>query len=78
MKDKTIACLKLCSMPADERIAYEVMMWLRYSKKAVNAKLKELAERGYIQYSTSLSNAWLTEKGKEILREVTYANKRAD
>jgi DNA-binding MarR family transcriptional regulator len=73
MKDKTIACLKLCSMPADERIAYEVMMWMRYSKKAVNAKLKELVERGYIQYGTSQSDAWLTEKGEKALREATNA-----
>jgi DNA-binding MarR family transcriptional regulator len=68
MKDKTINCLKLCSMATDERIAYEVMMWLKYSKKAVHTKLEELAKRGYIQYNTSLSDAWLTEKGKSTLK----------
>ncbi len=45
-------------------------MCMRYSQKAVYAKLHELARKGYIEFGTSIPCAWLTEKGKSALRNV--------
>jgi hypothetical protein len=71
MKDKTIDCLKLCSMPimSDERESFKKEICCKYSCKAIFTKLNELWERDYIGYGTFAFGAWLTEKGKKTLRE---------
>jgi hypothetical protein len=40
----------------------------RFSEKAVNLKMLELARRGYIDYGVSARTGWLTEKGKAALQ----------
>ena len=74
MKDKTIDCLKLCSMQqSSQRNTFEVEICEKYSEKAVYTKLDELSRRGYIEYGTSITGTWLTEKGKKALREAVNA-----
>lgn len=72
MKDKTIDCLKLCSMPyGRERDKFQEEICAKYSTKAVRAKLEELKRKGYIKSGLSVFGAWLTEKGKATLHNLT-------
>jgi hypothetical protein len=41
----------------------------KWGEKPVWAKLEELSDRGYIDYGVSVRGGWLTDKGKEKLRE---------
>ena len=43
----------------------------KYSTKAVRAKLEELKRKGYIKSGVSVFGAWLTEKGKATLHNLT-------
>jgi Mn-dependent DtxR family transcriptional regulator len=75
VKQRTIDLLEYCSIPLDyfnpkgsKRQAELDRLCLIYSKKAVYYKLSDLADKGYIEYGTSVRSAWLTDKGKETLR----------
>ena len=47
--------------------AYETLV-AQYPPKVVLAKLEHLADRGLVEYGTSLLHVWPTEQGVEMLR----------
>jgi hypothetical protein len=73
VKDKTIDCLKLCSMPITmARTKFQEEICSKHTGKVIRTKLDELCRRGYIEYGTSIFGAWLTEKGKHALHDLTF------
>jgi hypothetical protein len=71
MKDKTIDCLKLCSMPfSAERGEFEKEICEKYSRKVVARKLNELVRRGYIDHGMSIFGAWLTDEGRAFVKNL--------
>lgn len=70
MKPKAIACLELVELPhapfALRREKFAALAAL-YSEKAVERKLYELVDRGYIEFGTMARGGWLTAKGKAAL-----------
>ena len=38
------------------------------SEKLILRKMKQLVDKGYLEYGTSLRTAWLTDKGKNYLK----------
>lgn len=74
MKDKTILLLVMCSMKYTfeevcPRSALYEALCEEYHGKAILRKLEELCDRGYIECGTSLRSSWLTDKGKQRLKE---------
>lgn len=71
---KSLDCLKL----AELREIYDWKAWTKaynslctkYSEKAVIKKMEQLANKGYINYGITARTGWLTDKGREVLREV--------
>lgn len=71
LHEKALAILHVCSLPVDGAAfyAYQQRVFERFSKKAVDRKLGELIERGYIEarWTPSGGQIQLTEKGKRAL-----------
>jgi hypothetical protein len=75
VKERTVELLEYCSIPMDyfnpkgsKRQAEYNRLSKVYSEKAVCTKLYDLAVKNYIEYGTSVRCSWLTDKGKETLR----------
>lgn len=50
---------------------YEVLGEKYGSEKLVYKKMEKLAGLGYLEYGVSLRTAWLTEKGKELVDNIS-------
>lgn len=64
---KAIDCLRIAeALPTSsaERKRRAEAAVARWSEKAVDCKLEELAGRGYIEYGTNVWGGWLTTKGR--------------
>jgi len=68
LKDKALDCLELAALPvgSEARLFKLQELARRYSAKAVDAKLEELVERGYIEIAGGL-----TPKGAAALEAHT-------
>ncbi len=71
LSKKAIDCLAVAERggdgdPYEWRLRYDVACG-KYSEKAVNKKMQELADRGYIECGVSARTGWLTQKGKNAL-----------
>ncbi|KKL53696.1 hypothetical protein LCGC14_2272900, partial [marine sediment metagenome] len=47
-----------------------VVMYCKYGKKKVDAKIDKMARKGYIEYGITARSGWLTEKGKQKLEDL--------
>ena len=43
-------------------------------EKVVFRKMEKLVEQGYLEYGTSLRTAWLTDKGKKLIKKKEKCN----
>lgn len=70
---KTLDILRMAALPVaakDARREHFESACHRYAPKAVRVKVAELSERGYLEFSgtvTTISTAWLTDKGRRTL-----------
>lgn len=71
--DKTVGILKWAALPcvSPESDFARTMLYTRFSEKAIDRKVQELADRGYLEIGVSTSYAWLTDQGRAALAEVT-------
>lgn len=53
----------------DLPFTYEVLGKKYGSEKLVYCKMRQLEKLGYLDYGVSLRTAWLTDKGKEFIKE---------
>lgn len=69
VQQKALDCLEVCGMAFGRPRADAMHALMQaYSSKAIERKLYELAERGYIEFGGSPFGGWLTEKGRATLR----------
>lgn len=54
----------------DLPFTYEALGDKYGSQKLIYRKMEKLADEGYLEYGVSLRTAWLTEKAKELLKNL--------
>ena len=68
LSDKSLICLLIADSHGSKRWnEYYTRACEKYSHKAINVKMEELADRGYIEYGVSVRTGWLTDKGRAAL-----------
>ena len=73
LSDKMLAALKVCEVPFNERVPWDVIECLSIKEgipyKVAWRRLEKASDRGYLDYGTSIKGAWLTPEGKAALDE---------
>lgn len=81
LEQLSVHVMKLSDIPIEKILAYQQKWWdnkdlpfcyeafPEYPPKLVFKKMEQLADRDYLEYGISLRTAWLTDKGKEYLKQ---------
>lgn len=72
ISDKLVCMAFSLSQHSDhKKFPYEILAeWTSQPEKVCYRAMERASERGLVEYGVSLRTGWLTEKGKDLIKEV--------